>query len=233
MPDVQGCRTGPAGDLPMSVGRKEAPLARGGRQRARMRRRLLPLMLASAVTVGCSTYDRAAAPARSATTARPFADRVTDLPMDNVGRIGDGLWRGGAPDEAGLRALAERGFRTVVNLRSSHSYRAEAEALGLSVVEIPMRADLTCTPPDEAAVRRFLDTVTDPANQPVYFHCAQGKDRTGTMAAVYRMEVCGWTPDEALEEMRAFGCHDWYRDFLEYVRTYRCRDETTRSSFRP
>src|SRR5436190_428795 len=83
-----------------------------------------------------------------------------------------------------------------------------AAALGLKVVEIPIRASLTCDPPNPAQVKQFLDVVTDPANQPVYVHCQYGRDRTGAMCAVYRMEASGWTREEALEEMHAFGFRD-------------------------
>ena len=68
---------------------------------------------------------------------------------------------------------------------------------------------------------KFLDAVLDPANQPVFIHCAHGCDRTGVMAAVYRMEVEGWAPGEALEEMRAFGCSEVYGDLIRYVERYR------------
>jgi protein tyrosine/serine phosphatase len=50
----------------------------------------------------------------------------------------------------------------------------------------------------------FLKVLEDPANWPVYIHCAQGRDRTGYNAAAYRMVVQGWSAAEALEEMNAF-----------------------------
>ena len=115
-----------------------------------------------------------------------------------------------------------------MNLRSFHSERREAEALGLRVVEIPMRADIDNDPPTDGQVRLFLATVLDPANRPVLFHCAHGKDRTGVMAAVYRMEVDGWTNGEALAEMRRFGYHAFLEDLGEFVRDYRPRGEWRR-----
>jgi hypothetical protein len=63
----------------------------------------------------------------------------------------------------------------------------------------------------------------DPAAQPVFFHCRHGKDRTGTMAALYRIEVDGWTNEEAIEEMLAFGYHTIYQDLIDYVRAYEPR----------
>jgi tyrosine-protein phosphatase SIW14 len=174
-----------------------------------------------ALLAGCASYD----PSRAATCSTDgclFATRVADLPMENVAKIDDGLWRGSAPDDAGLKALKEHGFKTVIDLRQGGEEKAAAEAYGLRCVEIPIRADVVCDPPGAAAVKRFLDVVTDPANRPAYVHCQYGRDRTGVMSALYRMEVCGWTRTQAIEEMQAFGFRNWYRDFLGFVGGYAC-----------
>ena len=48
------------------------------------------------------------------------------------------------------------------------------------------------------------------------------------MAAIYRIEREGWTNEEAIEEMRAFGCHHIYRDLIGFVRSYSPRGFTPR-----
>jgi len=93
----------------------------------------------------------------------------------------------------------------------------------MTAVEIPLKADLGSVPPDDGELKRFFEVVLDPARQPVYIHCAFGKDRTGTMAAIYRMEIDGWTPDEALQEMDSFGYHTYYKDLAQFVRDYKPR----------
>jgi protein tyrosine/serine phosphatase len=61
-------------------------------------------------------------------------------------------------------------------------------------------------------VRKALSVMTDPANQPVFLHCSRGVDRVGVVVAVYRMEVDGWSKEEAEAEMDALGFHTiWYR----------------------
>jgi protein tyrosine/serine phosphatase len=55
------------------------------------------------------------------------------------------------------------------------------------------------------AIDQFLAIMDDPANYPVLIHCKAGLHRTGVMAAVYRMEYQGWTPEAALYELRAHG----------------------------
>jgi len=91
----------------------------------------------------------------------------------------------------------------------------------MTPIEIPLRADWESVPPTDAELKAFFDVVLDPARQPVYIHCAFGKDRTGTMAAVYRLEMDGWTADEALQEMEAFGYHNYYKDFVKFIRSYK------------
>jgi len=180
--------------------------------------RLASALLAVLAAVGCTAWRSERG---CCTSGRPFATRDPAAPIENFAWIAPGVCRGAQPDSAGLRYLAEQGCRTIVNLRSHHSERAEAEALGMRFVELPLHADaLGSTAPTEEEVRRFLELVLDPAAQPVFFHCKHGKDRTGTMAALYRIEVEGWTREEAVEEMLGFGYHTIYRDLIDYVRVY-------------
>jgi protein tyrosine phosphatase (PTP) superfamily phosphohydrolase (DUF442 family) len=181
------------------------------------------LALATALAVAGSGCSHAPIPPEGSGTAsgREYARAAPELGIEHAAKVAPGVYRGAQPTPQGFVNLRTRGFRTVVNLRSFHSERHEVEALGMKSVEIPMRADVVCEAPSEADVFRFLDTVLDPANQPVFFHCAHGCDRAGTMAAVYRMEVEGWSPAEALEEMRAFGCSEMYATLIQYVEHYR------------
>jgi protein tyrosine/serine phosphatase len=68
----------------------------------------------------------------------------------------------------------------------------------------------------------------DPANYPVWVHCTAGRDRTGAMCAVYRMEYDHWSAEQALAEMREYG-FDPEKDaaaraYAEFVRSYRRRE---------
>jgi len=162
-------------------------------------------------------------PAGPAPGAPPFATPAPELGIPNAARLSEGVYRGAQPDAAGMRTLREKGFRTLVTFRTGHSEAKEAAAEGLAVVEIPIEANIESEPPTEEQVKRFFEVVLDPARRPVYFHCAYGKDRTGTMAAIYRIEVDGWTPEQAMAEMDHFGFRDWYRDLDQFVRDYRPR----------
>jgi len=139
-----------------------------------------------------------------------------DLP--NLYQLTPTLYRGAQPTAAGMKQLEAMGIKTVINLRWLHSDKDEAEGTSLNLVSIPCQAwDKEL---DEQAVR-FLETVTDPANQPVFVHCQHGADRTGTMCAIYRIVVQGWSVDAALEEMTAGGYnfHAVWKNLPAYLRS--------------
>lgn len=50
----------------------------------------------------------------------------------------------------------------------------------------------------------LLDFVNNPDNQPILVHCVGGKHRTGTVVALFRMDVDRWSPADAIKEMQAF-----------------------------
>ena len=162
-------------------------------------------------------------PAVRTTTGKPLAERVPAADgVAHVGKINDALYRGAQPDgEKGYAELAkEKGIRTVICLRKFHGSEEEAKKAGLNYVAIPITANIQSTPPSDEQVKLFFETVLDPAKQPVYFHCLHGKDRTGTMAAIYRIEVDGWTSEEAVEELHSFGYHTYYKDLIKFIRDY-------------
>jgi protein tyrosine phosphatase (PTP) superfamily phosphohydrolase (DUF442 family) len=62
--------------------------------------------------------------------------------------------------------------------------------------------------PESQDVQTFLKTVTDPANQPVLVHCAQGVRRTGMFVAAYQLSVQKLDKERAKAEIQAFGHSD-------------------------
>ncbi len=174
---------------------------------------------------GAMAGDNAAFLARNARVS----ERLFGLPgLTNVGRVANGIFRGAQPKPEGYATLKAMGVRTVVNLRSRHGEREAVEAAGMRSIEIPMN---TMKNVDPAAVREALSVMTDPANRPVFVHCQHGKDRTGLVVAVYRMEVDGWSEVEA--EMDAFGFHEiWFR-IKKFVRQYPVEGKGTRAGNGP
>ena len=58
--------------------------------------------------------------------------------------------------------------------------------------------------PSAGQAELFLKLVNDPANQPVFVHCAGGRHRTGAMSAIYRITHDGWSADQAYLEMKRY-----------------------------
>jgi len=180
-------------------------------------------LLGLALIASASVAARAEVSTGTAAVAA-FAEREDVPGVENFAAITPRICRGAQPSAAGYRELKKRGFKTVVSLRYHHDEGRLVAAAGLKWIHIPLYVGvLGAEPPDEAEIRRFFDAILDPANQPVYFHCGLGRDRTGTMAALYRIEVDGWTNERALKEMDAFGSQKMYRSLRNFVRRYKPR----------
>jgi protein tyrosine phosphatase (PTP) superfamily phosphohydrolase (DUF442 family) len=149
--------------------------------------------------VGCASTPTANRPE---TWAQPV--KLEGVP--NLYRISGELYRGDQPSSEGMQNLKNNlRLKTIINLRSFHSDRDEIGDTGLAYEHIYMKA----WHPEEEDVVRFLKIVTDPQRAPVLVHCQHGADRTGTMIAVYRIAVQGWSKTEAIREMTegGFGFH--------------------------
>ncbi len=161
---------------------------------------------------------QSAGPAAGLPDGARVSERLLGLAgLSNVGRVAPAIYRGAQPKPEGYPTLKAMGVRTVINLRQRHSERETVEAAGMRSVEIPM----STTAVERVTVERVVALMADPANQPVFVHCAQGQDRTGVVTAVYRMKVDGWSNAEAEAEMQAFGFNDIWRPLMTFVREYR------------
>jgi uncharacterized protein (TIGR01244 family) len=139
-----------------------------------------------------------------------------ELPgVPNLHKVSDNLYRGAQPNDEGMKQLEKLGIKTIINLRAAHSDRDEIKNTGLSYHHIRM----TTWNPEKEDIVQFLKIVTDSNNTPVFVHCKFGADRTGTMCAIYRIAVEGWSKDEAIEEMTkgGFGFHSIWENLIGYI----------------
>jgi tyrosine-protein phosphatase SIW14 len=175
----------------------------------------LPSLAEAARPIACD------AKANAHREAKPYSDSLEARGIGRFAVIERGLARGGQPSAEGLRTLRDLGYRTVISFRKNPAERRRLERMGIRYVEIPMRAGLFgAAPPSDRDVAQFLSIVADSTQRPVFIHCRHGKDRTGAMAAIYRIAACGWTKEEAVDEMQAFGFSDHYRTLMRYVRAF-------------
>lgn len=179
--------------------------------------RAVPFLLAFLLAVAGGAFA-----ARDLEATLPDSARVSErllglTGLSNVGRVTPAVLRGAQPAPGGYATLKGLGIRTVINLRSRHGEKEPVEAEGMRYLEIPIRVTDRV---DDRAVRRAVAALRDPSNLPAFVHCAYGKDRTGVVVAVYRMEAEGWSREAAEGEMRWFGFNDIWQHLLSYVRRY-------------
>src|SRR5262245_47950727 len=139
----------------------------------------------------------------------------------NFGQISSSYYRGGEPNGDGVLALAKLGIKTVIDLQMDVDAQESGlvDKAGMKYVRIPMT---THTPPTASQQAQFLSLVSDPAHQPVYVHCREGRHRTGVMTALYRMTQDRWTADQAFKEMKQydFGWDVLHSEFKRFVYSY-------------
>ena len=124
--------------------------------------------------------------------------------------LADGLFRGGQPTAKGFELLKRRGIKTVVNLRMEHDEGKIVEKLGMNYVHISVDEVRPWTQIPQAAIAKYFEVLNNPANYPIFFHCQRGADRTGAMAAFYRMAIQGWDANKAYTEARGIGMRWWF-----------------------
>jgi len=122
------------------------------------------------------------------------------------------LSRSGLLTNQNVIRLQKLGVRSVVMLVSPSELKfykkgdatlsQEFKQAGLKKFALPIPESF---PPTDAQARRFLSIVSQPANRPVHVYCRAGNARTGTMVALYRYAVEGWTMEKAIRESKKFG----------------------------
>jgi len=151
--------------------------------------------------------------ARPASWAQPLG--VEGVP--NLHRVSPGLYRSAQPTAEGLKRMETMGVKTVVSLRAFHSDREMLSGTSMKYERISVKSWHI----EKEDALRFLKIVTDPANQPVLVHCLHGADRTGTMCAVYRMAVEGWSKEDAIKELTdgGYGFHEVWENMKKWLDT--------------
>lgn len=138
--------------------------------------------------------------AAQAVPAVPLMPRNDVSALPNFAKVSEDLYRGGQPEVDGFRILKQMGVKTVVDLCALQSDRKKLAGLGLRYVHLSCDA----ADPEESKAVQFLKVLSNPANHPVFVHCHRGADRTGMMAATYRIVEQGWSAADAISELPNF-----------------------------
>jgi tyrosine-protein phosphatase SIW14 len=152
------------------------------------------------------------------TTVSPARKHIS---IDNFGQVNASYYRGAQPDGRDYADLAALGVKTIIDLQMDGipGEQKLVEAAGMKFHRIGMT---THQAPTKEQLVSFLKLVNDPANQPVYVHCAGGRHRTGVMTAAYRITHDKWTADQAFKEMKQFkfGADFLHPEFKQFVYAY-------------
>ncbi|MBC7475192.1 MAG: tyrosine-protein phosphatase [Candidatus Sericytochromatia bacterium] len=141
-------------------------------------------------------------------------EKYKDKAMGNIGFLTPNLLRGSQPREDDFSKLKKMGVNTIINLRPEENWeKPMIEKSGMKEIYLPIPA---VGKPSNNQALQFLSEVTDPTNGKVFFHCLHGADRTGAMAAAYRIAAQGWTVDQAITEMPKYNFHDGFEDAKIY-----------------
>ena len=141
--------------------------------------------------------------AQTYTPAASVSSALSRIRIGNFGKINDHYFRGAQPKGSDYRDLAAIGVKTVIDLQidGPSNEAGNVAAAGMKFFRIGMT---TSKAPTDAQIAQFFEIVNNPANQPVYVHCAGGRHRTGTMTALYRMTFDGWNAAQAYNEMKQY-----------------------------
>jgi protein tyrosine/serine phosphatase len=175
--------------------------------------RTSPLFLLA--LLGCDRY--VAAPPQTVTLEAPAEGVYRELRSvsgpTRFAQVDAHLYRGGQPTAAQVRRLHQLGIGTIVSLRGDDrdddGEEATARELGIKFERVALNALST---PDGAVLRQIVALIQQSPN-PVYVHCAQGRDRTSLIVALYRVWVNKWEPKRAWQrEAREYGhAAPWFR----------------------
>jgi protein-tyrosine phosphatase len=123
--------------------------------------------------------------------------------------VSDTIYRGALPNAAGYRALVDvLDVRRVCSI-IEHEVREDKErALNAGVGAWHHIPFSDTAKPSADRVREWFDYVrSSEQGGTVFTHCRGGRHRTGMLVAAYRVADCGWTKEQAFNEMMTYG---WY-----------------------
>lgn len=171
----------------------------------------LPAFGLAFIALFSSTFAQADEPIsiRSPEWAQPVGSQY------NLHQMTPTLYRSGLPDSNAAPLLEKLKIGTVINFLPE----SDADWLkspDIRQVQLTYRTNHVDDSDVLAALRAIQEAET---NGPVLMHCKHGSDRTGLMAAMYRVVIQGWSKEDALNEMTlgGFGTSNGFKDGVRYM----------------
>jgi tyrosine-protein phosphatase SIW14 len=183
-------------------------------------RAAVALVLFSAlISAGCSAHHHQT----PAVTLPATAEALYVPGISDFGKVNDFLYRGAQPRGDGVEQLKKFEIDTIVDLRGElrgviENERQRAESLGIRFINLPGSG--WATPKDEE-IAQFFSLVRERPRRKIFIHCWLGGDRSGMFVAAYRIAFEGWSPQQAIQEMRSFHyLHFWHPNMARWVERF-------------
>jgi protein tyrosine/serine phosphatase len=135
---------------------------------------------------------------------------------NNLFRVTPEFYRSAQLSKKDVALIQSLGIKTVLNLRSFHSDRKVLNGSGLALKRVRINTWAINDDNIVAALRAIQEAKKD---GPVLLHCLHGADRTGTVSAMYRIVMQGWSKEQALEELTqgGYGYHSVWKNIPTYI----------------
>lgn len=127
------------------------------------------------------------------------------LDLPNARTVAEGLISAGQPSTAQLKAAAEAGVKTIVNLcvagECGWDEAATVKELGMRYIAIPVCGSQDVT---AANAKKLHEVVEDKDNYPIVVHCGSG-NRVGALFALKAFHEEGCDPETAVAHGKLAG----------------------------
>lgn len=121
-------------------------------------------------------------------------------------KISDSFYRGSQPNAEQMKGLAQKGIKTILNLRTVSASELEelskeAEAHGINYINIPLNPFKI-----KKSFPFIMETINSASKEnPLFIHCTYGKDRTGFVSALVNYIKNGMSMKDAIKDMTDHG----------------------------
>ncbi len=145
--------------------------------------------------------------------------------------ISPGIYRSGAIPEDVFPFLSQYGIRTIINFDDRKTIAGREErALGYFGIQTYRFPWSTLEIPPVQVIEDTLAILKEEKFRPVLMHCRSGKTGAGLMTALYRMELEGWSVDDAYAEMKEKGFPEFsYGHLKKFLYDYAYRESGSRA----
>lgn len=126
------------------------------------------------------------------------------------------LYRGMDPKVKELQVLHDKGFKTIISLRTNPQRKKEKICDQLGMKWIQIKTGVFKVPTFEQ-MDQFRAIVNNPKMQPCYASCEVNMDRTGVYIAAHRMVDLHWTAKQVEDEFKAHHQKTWWPPFRKYL----------------